>query len=96
MTDIRSYQPAPDSVIAFLVRKSADINAKDLYGSTPLHFAAMRGNETAVLDLLCQTGINIEVRKREEREGRERATYCSDAELCPCELSIYQFGQWII
>ncbi|XP_071957076.1 transient receptor potential cation channel subfamily A member 1-like isoform X2 [Antedon mediterranea] len=48
------------SVIAYLESKGADVNIKDIYGSTPLHFAAMRGNEVAANDLLNCAQINIE------------------------------------
>ncbi|GFO37455.1 transient receptor potential cation channel subfamily a member 1-like protein [Plakobranchus ocellatus] len=41
-----------ESVVHYLVTKRADINAVDIYGQTPLHFAAMRGNEVACRDLL--------------------------------------------
>ncbi len=38
------------------------MNARDIYGCTPLHFASMRGNELATQELLSCKGINIEVR----------------------------------
>ena len=41
-----------ESVVHYLVTKRANINAVDIYGQTPLHFAAMRGNEIACRDLL--------------------------------------------
>lgn len=61
VTDLAAYDVAADSVIAYLVKNDADPNARDAYGSTPLHFAAMRENEVALLDLLCMKGIIIEV-----------------------------------
>ncbi|CAL1538525.1 unnamed protein product, partial [Lymnaea stagnalis] len=43
----------PDgSIVSYLVNKGANINATDIYGQTPLHFAAMRGNEVACSNLL--------------------------------------------
>lgn len=41
-----------DSVIRILVECGADINARDIYDQTPLHYAAMRGNDPAARDLL--------------------------------------------
>jgi len=63
VVDLSAHQVKADSVIAFLVENGADPDARDNYGSTALHFAAMRGNETALLDLLCMKGVNIMVSK---------------------------------
>ena len=52
-----------DNIILYLVSQSADVNVKDDYGLTPLHYAAMRGNAMAAKDLLSCPAINIEVRK---------------------------------
>lgn len=51
-----------DTVILYLARQGADVNNKDKYGLTPLHYAAMRGNEKGVGELLDSKGIDIEVR----------------------------------
>lgn len=43
----------PDgSIVRYLISKGANINATDIFGQTPLHFAAMRGNEVACSNLL--------------------------------------------
>ena len=34
---------------------------KDNYGSTPLHFAAMRGNEVAAAALVAVRGVDVNV-----------------------------------
>ena len=50
-----------NSVILYLVHMGANVNAMDLYGCTPLHYAAIRGNEIATKELLMCKNINIEV-----------------------------------
>ena len=37
------------------------VNVKDNYGSTPLHFAAMRGNEVAAAALVAVRGVDVNV-----------------------------------
>ena len=53
---------APEEMILrYLLEQRANVNAKDFYGSTPLHYAALRGNVTAVKMLLGQKTISLEV-----------------------------------
>ena len=53
----------PDnSVVLYMVSRHANINEKDNYGCTPLHFAAMRGNELVTYELLQCPGVDIGVR----------------------------------
>ncbi|KAL8579599.1 hypothetical protein ACOMHN_025552 [Nucella lapillus] len=53
------------SVITYLVSKGARVNAVDIYGQTPLHFAAMRGNEMACRDLLNNSHTSIEAQDKQ-------------------------------
>ena len=45
----------------FLVQQGADVNIRDNYGMTPLHYAASKGNQTAVKELLQCEGIKVDV-----------------------------------
>lgn len=44
-----------------MLTRFGDVNTRDPYGSTALHFAAMRGNEVAAATLLKTKGIEIDV-----------------------------------
>lgn len=57
-----SKEVVDNNVILYLVSQQADVNTRDDYGQTPLHYAAMRGNEAAAKDLLSCPLINTEVR----------------------------------
>lgn len=48
-------------VIHYLVDHGAQLNGQDANGWTPLHYAAIRGNEVATYQLLKEPGIDIEV-----------------------------------
>ena len=52
-----------DNMIFYLLSVKANVNARDSYGSTPLHYAVAKGNPDAVKELLTDPGIDIEVRK---------------------------------
>lgn len=45
----------------FLVERGGDVNIRDNYGMTPLHYAASKGNITAVKELLQCDGIRVDV-----------------------------------
>ena len=44
-----------------LLASVSDVNAPDLYGSRPLHFAAMRGNEVGTMALLACRDVDVNV-----------------------------------
>lgn len=51
-----------ESLITFLVQThTADVNIRDHYGMTPLHYAASKGNLTAVKELLQCDQIAVDV-----------------------------------
>lgn len=50
-----------ESLIIFLVNThTADVNVRDHYGMTPLHYAASKGNLMAVIELLQCKGIGVD------------------------------------
>lgn len=61
MRHVDSVDDFANSVCAYLIKKNAKINIEDRYGQTPLHYAAMRGNEIVSKELLALPGINVEV-----------------------------------
>jgi ankyrin repeat protein len=50
-----------ETAISILCRAGAKLSEKDKYGFSPLHYAALRGNETETKQLLACPGIDIEV-----------------------------------
>lgn len=52
-----------ETMILYLLSQKANVNARDSYGSTPLHYAVAKGNPDAVNELLSDPGIDIEVKK---------------------------------
>ena len=50
-----------DEVVAFLIKKGADVNAADGYGYTPLHLAA-EGGHLEVVKLLVSHGARTDVK----------------------------------
>ncbi|XP_031561478.1 transient receptor potential cation channel subfamily A member 1 homolog [Actinia tenebrosa] len=53
-----------DTMIGFLISQKAKVNAKDSYGSTPLHYAVAKKNIEAVKELLKQPSIDIEAKDK--------------------------------
>ena len=60
-SDTAEELQAQSSVIAYLVKMGSDLNVRDQYGQTPLHYACMRGNEVACGELLNYKLVEIEV-----------------------------------
>lgn len=54
-----------NSVIRILVECGAEVNARDIYDQTPLHYAAMRGNDPAARDLLKCPQVFYEARDKQ-------------------------------
>lgn len=48
-------------MVELLTKHGAEVNAKDKYGQTPLHFAAMTGNIGAASVLVVDCGASVEV-----------------------------------
>ena len=49
------------SILQLLIFNKANVNAEDQHGSTPLHYACLKGNIKAVRKLLKSKDINIQV-----------------------------------
>ncbi len=59
----KAIRSTDESIILYLLSKNANINARDMYGATPLHYAVQRSNPLAVNELLTKADIDIEVSK---------------------------------
>ena len=60
---LRDQLSGSETMILYLLSQKANVNARDSYGSTPLHYAVAKGNPDAVNELLTHPGIDIEVMK---------------------------------
>ncbi|KAI0226875.1 hypothetical protein LSAT2_022672 [Lamellibrachia satsuma] len=77
-----AYESTVDnSVIIYLVSQGANVNVADIYGSTPLHFAAMRGNEVATKELMECRGIDIEAEDKQQMRALHLAASHNEAEI---------------
>ncbi|KAL3315544.1 hypothetical protein Ciccas_005824 [Cichlidogyrus casuarinus] len=83
-----------DESVYFLIKNGADVNHKDSLGNTPLHYAALRGNEMAALQLLVTRGIMVDVGICWLLQNNERATplglAASHSQLEVAKLLIYR------
>ncbi|XP_037083097.1 transient receptor potential cation channel subfamily A member 1 homolog isoform X2 [Pollicipes pollicipes] len=61
-----SPEEQEETVIQVLVANGADVNAKDMYGLTSLHYAAMRGNDLAAQQLLKCPNVNAEAKDKQQ------------------------------
>lgn len=50
--NLNSYAPAPLAVVNFYIQHGVPINAQDIYGMTPLHYAMRAKNAEAAIALL--------------------------------------------
>ncbi|CAC5388636.1 ANKS4B [Mytilus coruscus] len=55
------YRPLPDLFRTFLVKGTVNVNTSDIYGSTPLHFAAYHNYEEQI-EILLKYGTDINAR----------------------------------
>ena len=50
-----------DSVLSCLLKKCSNVNCKDNYDSTPLHYAAAKGNHRSVVELIKSGKADVNV-----------------------------------
>lgn len=50
--NLNNYAPAPLAVVKFYIQHGVEINAQDIYGMTPLHYAMRSKNVEAAIALL--------------------------------------------
>ncbi|KAK3859862.1 hypothetical protein Pcinc_034051 [Petrolisthes cinctipes] len=74
--------PNEASVIRILVECGANVNARDIYDQTPLHYAAMRGNDPAARDLLQCDGVMPEARDKQLMTPLFVAATFGNLEIC--------------
>ncbi|XP_052080116.1 uncharacterized protein LOC127718189 [Mytilus californianus] len=61
LVSIMKYRPMPDLFRAFLVKGTVNLNTSDMYGSTPLHFAAYHNYEEQI-EILLLFGADMNAR----------------------------------
>ncbi|XP_071138004.1 transient receptor potential cation channel subfamily A member 1 homolog isoform X4 [Mytilus edulis] len=92
MRHIESADDFSKSVCNFLIKSNAKINIEDRYGQTPLHYAAMRGNEIVAKELLALPGINLEAQDKQGMRPIHMAATHNQESICSmlleagCEL----------
>lgn len=73
-----------EAVVRQLLENGADIEAKNMYGWTALHWTAFNGHET-VVRLLLEKGADLEAKNKDEqtalhfrpaKDTRRRCGYC--------------------
>ena len=72
------------STVEALLQAGADPSIKDRKGSTPLHFAARRGNDEIVKVLLKHPKVKIDVRDSYGKTALHMA--CSEGQSSVCKL----------
>jgi hypothetical protein len=60
LISIMKHRPIPDLIRALIVEGKSDVNIKDIYGSTPLHFAAYN-NYPEQIEILLEYGADINI-----------------------------------
>ena len=60
LISIMKHRPIPDLIRALIVEGKSDVNIKDIYGSTPLHFAAYN-NYPDQIEILLEYGADINI-----------------------------------
>jgi hypothetical protein len=82
----RAAEKGSDGVVALLLAKGADVNARDGYGFTPLHLAVSEGHEQ-IVGLLLSHGANVNAKLKDGETPLHYAVgSCGDPwEKCGCK-----------
>ncbi|XP_065649233.1 transient receptor potential cation channel subfamily A member 1 homolog isoform X2 [Hydra vulgaris] len=78
----RCNKTVEDSILKYLLEQKAFVNAKDIYGLTPLHYAAIRSNIIATKLLLNERNIEIDAIDRRKMTSLHCAASAGSFSVC--------------
>ncbi|XP_065577154.1 serine/threonine-protein phosphatase 6 regulatory ankyrin repeat subunit C-like [Artemia franciscana] len=73
-------------VIKMVLDKGADVNARDIYGESPLHLAASSRCSQTVVECLLKFGADVHIRNSEQLSPLHLAAHCGHTQTVECLL----------
>ncbi|XP_065584178.1 ankyrin repeat, PH and SEC7 domain containing protein secG-like [Artemia franciscana] len=73
-------------VIKMILDKGADVNARDIYGESPLHLAASSRCSQTVIECLLKFGADVHIRNSEQLSPLHLAAHCGHTLTVECLL----------